>query len=63
MSVPIPHTPDPAQIAEMQSALFTLRDSLMNLKMSLLDLAAMTDEQVQRHAEIETENLLARLRA
>ncbi|NBD20904.1 hypothetical protein GTZ97_09505 [Aquabacterium fontiphilum] len=62
MSAHTPHDPTPSQIAEMQSALFTLRDSLMNLKMSLLDLAAMTDEQIQRQAELETDNLLARLR-
>jgi len=62
MSGHTPFDPTPSQIAEMQSALFTLRDSLMNLKMSLLDLAAMTDEQSQRHAELETSSLLARLR-
>ena len=62
MSAHAPSNPTPSQIAEMQSALFTLRDSLMNLKMSLLDLAAMTDEQIQRQAELETDNLLARLR-
>lgn len=55
--------PTPAQVAEMQTALFSLRDGLMRLKMSLLELAAMTDEQGQRIAAAETEALLQRLRA
>jgi hypothetical protein len=34
----------------------------MNLKMSLLELACMTDEQAQRQARDEAETLMARLR-
>lgn len=55
--------PSPAQVAEMQEALFSLRDGLMRLKMSLLELAEMTDEGGQRLAAAETEALLQRLRA
>ena len=55
--------PTAAQVAEMQNALFSLRDGLMRLKMSLLELATMTDEQGQRLAAAETEALLQRLRA
>jgi len=55
--------PTAAQVAEMQNALFSLRDGLMRLKMSLLELATMTDEQGQRLAAAETEALMQRLRA
>jgi hypothetical protein len=55
--------PTPSQVTEMQEALFTLRDGLMRLKMSLLELAEMTDEGGQRRAAAETEALLQRLRA
>jgi hypothetical protein len=57
-------TPEPsqAQLHEVQAALFNLRDGLMNLKMSLQELAFMTDEDAQRTAKSETENLLMRLR-
>lgn len=55
--------PSPAQVAEMQAALFNLRDGLMRLKMSLLELASATDEEGQRLAAHETEALLKRLRA
>ncbi len=55
--------PSPAQVAEMQDALFSLRDGLMRLKMSLLELAEMTDEGGQRAAAAETQALLQRLRA
>jgi hypothetical protein len=55
--------PTVAQVAEMQSALFNLRDGLMRLKMSLLELASMTDEEGQRTAAAETQALLQRLRA
>jgi len=54
---------DGAQVAEMQSALFNLRDGLMRLKMSLLELASMTDEEGQRRAAAETAALMQRLRA
>jgi len=47
----------------MQTALFSLRDGLMRLKMSLLELASMTDEEGQRLAAAETQALMARLRA
>lgn len=55
--------PTAAQVAEMQSALFNLRDGLMRLKMSLLELASMTDEEGQRRAAAETAALMQRLRA
>lgn len=55
--------PSPAQVAEMQDALFSLRDGLMRLKMSLLELAEMTDEGGQRAAAAETQALLQRMRA
>lgn len=55
--------PSPAQVTEMQEALFSLRDGLMRLKMSLLELAEMTDEGGQQFAAAETEALLKRLRA
>lgn len=55
--------PTAAQVAEMQSALFNLRDGLMRLKMSLLELASMTDEEGQRLAAAETAALMQRLRA
>lgn len=55
--------PTVAQMAEMQAALFNLRDGLMRLKMSLQELACMTDEEGQRMAAAETQALLTRLRA
>ena len=55
-------TPDNHQILDMQSALFELRDRLMNLKMSLQDLSCLHDEQAQRQASLEMNALLARLR-
>jgi hypothetical protein len=55
--------PSPSQVTEMQEALFSLRDGLMRLKMSLLELAEMTDEGGQRTAAAETQALLRRLRA
>ncbi len=51
-----------AQLLEVQAALFNLRDGLMNLKMSLQELAFMTDEDAQRQALSEAENLFLRLR-
>lgn len=59
-----PNTPDSSQnqLLEVQAALFSLRDGLMNLKMSLQELAFMTDETAQREAMTEAENLLMRLR-
>jgi hypothetical protein len=58
------HNPEPsqAQLHEVQTALFNLRDGLMNLKMSLQELAVMTDEDLQRQALSEAENLFQRLR-
>lgn len=58
------NTPDsnPNQLLEVQAALFSLRDGLMNLKMSLQELAFMTDETAQREAMTEAENLIMRLR-
>jgi hypothetical protein len=54
--------PNSHQLAEVQAALFNLRDGLMNLKMSLIELACMTDDNVQRHAQTEADSLLRRLR-
>lgn len=51
-----------AQLLEVQAALFNLRDGLMNLKMSLQELAFMTDESVQRQARTEADHLFMRLR-
>jgi len=62
----MPHhnAPEPSQtqLQEVQAALFNLRDGLMNLKMSLQELAFMTDENAQREAMTEAENLIMRLR-
>jgi hypothetical protein len=55
--------PQQNQVLDMQAALFELRDRLMNLKMSLQDLACLHDEQGQRQADAEVSALLARLRA
>ena len=63
MSIHREHTPSPEQVAEMQAALFSLRDGLMRLKMSLQELACLTDEEGQRMAAMETQSLLSRLRA
>ena len=62
MSSPLPHEPEQTQLLEIQAALFNLRDGLMNLKMSLQELAFMTDEAAQREARLEADNLLFRLR-
>jgi hypothetical protein len=58
------HNPEPSQtqLHEVQTALFNLRDGLMNLKMSLQELAFMTDEDAQRQAHSEAQNLFHRLR-
>ena len=50
------------QLMEMQSALFSLRDGLMNLSMSLRELSFMNDEDGQRSASAATDDLIARLR-
>ncbi len=63
MSIERHNEPTSDQVAEMQMALFTLRDGLMRLKMSLLDLASMTDEEGMRYAAAETDSLMQRLRA
>jgi ribosomal protein S2 len=54
--------PSQTQLHEVQAALFNLRDGLMNLKMSLQELAFMTDEDAQRQAMSEAQNLFHRLR-
>ena len=54
--------PSQAQLLEVQTALMNLRDGLMNLKLSLQELAFMTDENVQRDAQSEADNLFVRLR-
>lgn len=50
------------QLLDMQTALFSLRDGLINLSLSLQELAFLTDENMQREASEETGHLLARLR-
>ena len=54
--------PSQTQLLEVQTALFNLRDGLMNLKLSLQELAFMTDENVQREAQTEAQDLFVRLR-
>jgi hypothetical protein len=54
--------PNQAQLLEVQTALFNLRDGLMNLKMSLQELAFMTDEDAQVQARRQADDLLSRLR-
>ncbi len=46
----------------MQAALFSLRDGLVNLSLSLQELSFLTDENAQREASQETDDLLLRLR-
>ena len=58
----MPSDPNQQQLAEVQAALFSLRDGLMNLKMSLLELACVTDPDAQRRASVEADELLSRLR-
>ena len=62
MTTPAQPEPSKTQLLEVQTALFALRDGLMNLKMSLQELAFMTDEAAQREAQAETDSLLMRLR-
>ncbi len=50
------------QLLDMQTALFSLRDGLMDLSMSLRELAFMNDEDAQRSASVLTDDLIARLR-
>lgn len=52
-----------AQLIEVQTALFNLRDGLLNLKLSLQELAFMTDESAQRQAQTEADHLFMRLRS
>ncbi len=54
--------PEQAPHGGIQDSLFALRDSLMNLKMSLLELAEFSDEQAQQFAQEETQQLMSRLR-
>ncbi len=54
--------PNQTQLLEVQAALLNLRDGLMNLKLSLQELAFITDESVQRDAQLEADNLFVRLR-
>jgi len=62
MTTPAHPEPSQAQLLEVQNALFNLRDGLMNLKMSLQELAFMTDEAAQRQALDEANSLMLRLR-
>jgi len=50
------------QLLDMQTALFSLRDGLVNLSLSLKELAFLTDETAQRDASAEADELMARLR-
>jgi hypothetical protein len=54
--------PAPQAPHSMQASLFALRDSLMNLKLSLLELAESSDIEAQQFALEETQQLLSRLR-
>jgi hypothetical protein len=58
------HTPQPTteQMREVQAALFNLRDGLMNLKMSLQELAFMSDEAGKEQARCAANDLFSRLR-
>ncbi len=58
------HTPQASanQMLEVQAALFNLRDGLMNLKLSLQELAFMNDETVQAQAKEAANDLFSRLR-
>lgn len=49
------------KLIDMQDALFSLRDGLVNLSLSLQELAFLTDENGQRQASRETNSLLSRL--
>lgn len=49
------------KLIDMQTALFSLRDGLVNLSLSLQELAFLTDENAQRDASVETKGLLSRL--
>lgn len=59
------HIPQPTaeQMREVQAALFNLRDGLMNLKMSLQELACMNDEGLQAQARSTANELFSRLRS
>jgi len=50
------------QLLDMQTALFSLRDGLVNLSLTLQELAFLTDENMQREATEETGHFLAPLR-
>ncbi len=50
------------KLLDMQAALFSLRDGLVNLSLSLQELSFLTDENAQREASQETDDLLLRLR-
>lgn len=51
------------KLLDMQAALFNLRDGLVNLSLSLQELSFLTDENAQREASQETDDLLLRLRS
>jgi hypothetical protein len=50
------------KLLDMQTALFSLRDGLLNLSLSLQELAFLTDETAQREATHEADLLLTRMR-
>jgi len=50
------------KLLDMQTALFSLRDGLLNLSLSLQELAFLTDENAQREATHEADLLLTRMR-
>ncbi|RZL03748.1 MAG: hypothetical protein EOP36_03315 [Rubrivivax sp.] len=50
------------KLLDMQTALFSLRDGLLNLSLSLQELAFLTDDHAQREATQETDLLLTRMR-
>lgn len=49
------------KLLDMQTALFSLRDGLVNLSLSLQELAFLTDESAQRQASTEADSLMSRL--
>ena len=49
------------ELLDMQAALFNLRDGLVNLSLSLQELAFLTDEKAQKQASVEADGLLFRL--
>jgi hypothetical protein len=56
------HSEQMKKLLDMQTALFSLRDGLVNLSLSLQELAFLTDDNAQRDATREADLLLTRMR-